>query len=94
MPDRIRHRPLRRLGGVPAVDVDAHAHLGDTTNASHFIFLWLVGWLRVSAISDGDTSTVDLFGLSPRYTLRHCERSEAIQTAAAVRPWIASLRSQ
>jgi hypothetical protein len=26
--------------------------------------------------------------------LRHCERSEAIQTAAAERFWIASLRSQ
>jgi len=26
--------------------------------------------------------------------LRHCERSEAIQTVAAERFWIASLRSQ
>jgi hypothetical protein len=34
-------------------------------------------------------------GNERRYdALRHCERSEAIQTVAAERLWIASLRSQ
>lgn len=42
MPDRIRHRTLGRFGGVPAVNVDAHAHFGDTANASHVIFPWLI----------------------------------------------------
>src|ERR1041384_5728310 len=36
MPDRIRHRTLGSLGGVLAMDVDAHAHLGDTAHACHF----------------------------------------------------------
>ena len=35
MTDGVRHRALGRLGGVLAVNVDAHAHLGDTAHACH-----------------------------------------------------------
>jgi hypothetical protein len=39
MADRVRYRALRRLGGIPAMNVDAHAHLGNTTHARHAVLL-------------------------------------------------------
>jgi hypothetical protein len=36
----------------------------------------------------------DTNGRARLFSSRHCERSEAIQTAAKERLWIASLRSQ
>ncbi|WP_150129483.1 hypothetical protein [Bosea sp. RAC05] len=42
------------------------------------------------------TAEIDDFaaGEPERWLLRHCERSEAIQTGSLDGPWIASLRSQ
>jgi hypothetical protein len=34
--DGVRNRAPGRLGGIPAVDVDAHAHFGDTAYACHW----------------------------------------------------------
>src|SRR5581483_6440232 len=42
VPDGVGYRALRRLGRVLAVDVDAHAHLGDTAHACHCdVLTWL-----------------------------------------------------
>ena len=47
MADRIRHRALGGLGRILAVDVDAHAHLGDTAPACHAGFL-ATAWCRLT----------------------------------------------
>jgi len=42
--DRVRDRALGRFGGIASVNVNAHAHLGDTAHTCHWVPAFVRGY--------------------------------------------------